>query len=161
MSDASKRRTPAWVRVLLALSLGLNLAVVGLVVGIAVRFGGGPPPRAAVDFALPYVRSLDPGDRRAIFRTVRQDLTDAPTSRAARRAAYDSVVEALRAQPFDRDALEELVGGQADAAQRMQRAAQAAWLDTVSAMSDAERAAYADRVAEQVARRGKGKPPRN
>ena len=48
--EPPKPRTPKWVRVLLALSLALNLLIIGLVGGAMVRFGGSdgmrPPPRS-------------------------------------------------------------------------------------------------------------------
>ena len=158
MTQTSPRaRAPMWMRILLAVSLALNLLIVGVVVGAVVRFGGGPPPRAGVDFALPYVRALEPGDRRAIFREVRRG--GAAFDRDAKRARYAAVVAALRAEPLDRDALAALVSAQADAAKQMQGAAQEAWLNLVSDMDAAERAEYAERVAAFAERRGKkGKP---
>lgn len=147
-AEVSRRRTPLWLRITLAVSLALNLLVVGMVVGVFVRFGGGPPPRAAVDFAVPYVRALAPAQRRAVFREVRARGEDVPMRRAARERSYTAVVEALRAQPFDPAALEALVNAQAESAAQLQRSAQTAWLGLVAEMSDAERAAYADRVAE-------------
>ncbi|MEO0938575.1 MAG: periplasmic heavy metal sensor [Pseudomonadota bacterium] len=156
-AEAPRRRTPLWLRITLAVSLALNLLIVGMVVGVFVRFGGGPPPRAAVDFAVPYVRALAPAQRRAVFRDVRARGEDAPMRRAARARSYATVVEALRAQPFDPAALKALVRAQAEGAAQLQRTAQAAWLGLVAQMSDAERAAYADRVAEFAQRPRKHK----
>jgi len=146
-----------WLRIVLAVSLGLNLAVIGLVAGIIVRFDGGPPPGRGAEFALPYMRALAPEDRRAIIRSVRREQGRPMLRGAERQARYADVIEALRAQPFDRAALDAVVTEQARGAVALQSAAQAAWLDRVSAMDDAARARYADRVAEQAARRGEGK----
>lgn len=156
-ADAPRSRTPLWLRLTLAVSLALNLLIVGMVVGVFVRFGGGPPPRAAVDFAVPYVRALEPGQRRAVFREVRSRGEDASMRRAARQQSYAEVVEALRAQPFEPAPLESLVTAQTETSARLQRAAQRAWIALVTEMDDAERAAYADRVADFAQRPHKQK----
>lgn len=157
MQDATapKRRCPLWVRIVLALSLALNLAIVGAVVGFVARGGPAGTKVGGIGYAMPYVLSLPKEARRGVFDAVRSDKS--LPDRRARRVAYREVVALLSATPFDRDAVEAVLLQQAEGVADVQRVARAAWLDTVSQMSDAERMAYAEEV-KAVIERGKGAP---
>ncbi len=148
------RRAPMWMRVMLGVSLALNLAVIGIVVGAAARFGG-PPPRgpAMMSYAMPYVLALPRADRRAVLNRVRQAEVPGGSTRKARRAQYAQMIEMLRLSPFDPDAVRGVLDQQSTAARTVQTLAQEGWLERVTAMSDAERAAYAEEVSK-VLRRG-------
>ncbi len=98
-------------RIVLVASLALNLAVGGIVAGSVVsgRLGKGPP--RSFDLGLgPIARALEPQERRAIGRNLRQN-------RALRdldlRGRVDEVIALLRAEPFDPQALEALMDQQA------------------------------------------------
>jgi uncharacterized membrane protein len=151
------KKTGRGVKVALAVSLALNLAVAGLVAGAFLRHGGlgerGHSAPALHTFGTPYMRALTPDDRRAVLSALRSaggpDLPD----REARREMFQEVLEHLRAVPFDAAALKRSVARQASAAVSTQQAAQAAWLSVVSGMTDAERAAYAEAVEEALRRR--------
>ncbi|WP_299691116.1 periplasmic heavy metal sensor [uncultured Tateyamaria sp.] len=160
--EITRKRCPLWVRILLALSLALNLAIVGLVAGLLTRGpgplrGGGP----GLSYALPYIVALDRTDRRAVMGAVRNDpsLPD----RRSRKAQFDDMLAALRAEPMDRAAVRAVLASQADGVARVQAVAQEAWLDTIEAMSPQERRNYADTV-EAVLQKGprgkRGKPPK-
>ncbi|MGZ2257561.1 periplasmic heavy metal sensor [Roseobacter sp. A03A-229] len=150
-----KRSVPRWIKIMLGLSLALNLAVIGLIGGAVLRHGDGKVAGARNSgfgaYGLPYMIALPREDRRAVGRAVRSaaDLPD----REARRALYRDVLSALRATPFDATVLSAAVLRQAETAVAVQKTAQAAWLAQVSGMSDAERSAYADAV-EEVLQRG-------
>ena len=152
MTEMTRTRCPLWVKILLALSLALNLAIAGLVAGFMMRGpgplrGGGP----GLSYALPYIIAMERGDRRAVLGAVR-DNPDLP-DRSARRAQFDQMLTALRADPFERETVRDVLRSQADGGARVQSVAQAAWLDRIAAMTVAERAAYADQV-EQVLKKG-------
>jgi len=153
MSDQTqKRRCPVWVKVLLGLSLAFNLGIVGLVGGFVLRSDG--PMRGAgpgLGYAMPYVMALEREVRRAIFEAVREDPS--LPSRADRRAHFDDMLVALRADPMDRAAVEAVLARQAQGVSAVQRRAQDEWLSKVEAMSATERAAYADTV-EEILKRG-------
>ncbi|APE44107.1 hypothetical protein BOO69_12340 [Sulfitobacter alexandrii] len=157
MDDARKPAGRRWRWVLVA-SLALNLVFVGLIAGAAYRHAGGPGARdhgggpGARSYATPYVRALPRETRRALFRDLRRSGSGMP-SREERRALYDRVLAALRAEPFEADAVQSVLREQGRIAVQLQTAAEGAWLATVTAMSPADRAAYADRVAEELARR--------
>jgi uncharacterized membrane protein len=104
---APRPPTATWVKVVLALSLALNLAILGLAAGAWMRDG----PRGRGDLPRdlsfgPFSAALSKDDRRAL----RSALMDrAPEFRAGRQAAkaeFEALLTALRADPFDPAALE-------------------------------------------------------
>lgn len=151
----TERRCPLWVKVLLGLSLAINLAIAGLIGGLALRGGplGGKGP--GMGYAMPYVLALPHEDRRSIFGAVRNNA-DLP-GRGARRAAYRDMIALMRAEGFDRAAVSAVLERQSRGVEQVQMVAQIAWLDTVAAMTNEERRAYADRLTEVVSRGGRGR----
>lgn len=150
MVDVSKTGPSRVWRVVLVLSLAMNLAVVGLVVGASVsgRFGDRPP--RSFDFGLgPVARALEPRERRQIGLAMRRDgaLRDMDL-----RGNAAAMIAALRADPFDAGQLQDLMVAQAGQMAMLQRNAQAALLDQISAMSPDRRAAFADRLQEELSR---------
>ncbi|WP_299830758.1 periplasmic heavy metal sensor [uncultured Roseobacter sp.] len=145
------------IKVILGLSLALNLAVVGLIAGTALRHGdekrGGPRSAGFGAYGLPYMIALPQEERRSVIQAVRAGKKGDLPDRAARRALYLETLATLRATPFDAQALSDVVTRQAQTAIRVQQVAQNAWLEVVANMSDAERAAYAEEI-EEVLRRG-------
>lgn len=149
-TNALPTRCPRWVRILLALSLAANLAIAGMAVGAALRFGG-PDGAHHTSRTLSgaMIRALPDEDRRALREQVRGDDED----RGARRQADGlAVVGLLRAQPFDTDALRLVLDEQAARHLAFRAAVATAWLDHVAAMSDAERAGYADHLERLMER---------
>lgn len=144
------QKTRPWVKIAFAISLALNLAVVGIIAGAIVRHGGqGELARGHASisaFGAPYMRALSKPQRREIGQEVRQALGPAVPDRRARRAAFREVLDSLRADPFDRGRLAAATRQQAQTAVSVQAAAQAAWLDLVSQMSPDERESYADAI---------------
>ena len=102
------------LRIALAVSVAVNLAVVGLVVGTALRHGEGPMGRSNVrdlGFGI-YSQILNREEKEALRAAF---LAEAPDLRAKRRAMRQDaldVVAALRADPFDADRLSEVLAVQ-------------------------------------------------
>ena len=158
ISEDTARKGPSrGLKIVLGLSLAFNLAVVGLLAGALVRHDSLPgrsdraPGLSA--FGAPYMAALPRTDRRRVFAAVRAGLAGEVPDRHARRALFRDVLAGLRADPFDRARLEAAVGRQAQTTIAVQAAAQKAWLDIVTEMTDAERLEYAYAV-EEVLRRG-------
>ncbi|GGX53386.1 hypothetical protein GCM10007385_21800 [Tateyamaria omphalii] len=151
-----ERRCPVWVKILLGLSLAINLGIAGLVGGVVLSGGplGGKGP--GMGYAMPYVLALPKEDRRAVFGAVR-DNKDLP-GRGARRAAFSEMVALLRADTFDRAAVAAVLEQQARGVEQVQKVAQGEWLNRVAVMSAEERLAYADRVEERAKKGGHRKP---
>jgi len=144
-------RGPRWVKVVLALSLALNLAIAGAVAGFFLRDGPMRDSRTAMGYAAPYIIALPREARRGVFQTIRSD--DALPKRKDRRAQYAEMLAALRSDPFDGDAVRTILTRQWQSVGDIQDVAQSAWLAAVSGMSTDERAAYVEKV-EEVLRRG-------
>lgn len=141
-----KRR---WVPVVLALSLALNLLVVGVAVGTVLRLRGGDHAKSPPGFGPALYRALPKDDRKAM----RGELTGLHKKGSKGRAQdFEALSQALRATPFDPVAVQVLLQQQAQATADLQQALQTQWLARVTAMSDEERQAYADRLQEVVNR---------
>lgn len=144
--SATKTRTPVWIRIVLALSLALNLAVLGVVVGAALRHGGGDGmrgPRHSGGATL--YRALPPDERRAF----RKDLIARnPDLHNPARNGQDAVIAALRTRPFDAQALSAALSAESARRDAWQQAVRQLWQERVAAMDDTARAAFADRIQE-------------
>jgi uncharacterized membrane protein len=156
VDQSGKQRMSSGLRIVLVVSLALNLLVIGAVGGALYRFGGlGDRAAEAVGTGRALYRALPHAERRALRRDLRQAL-DREALRTARIGPQlDSL---LRAESFDADAVNALLVTQAQALQTGQAVMRAGWLDVVAGMSQAERIAYADRLKEVMSRR---KPPRD
>lgn len=142
-----------WPRILLGASLALNLLVIGLAVGAALRFGGPdgarrPPPMLTATL----YRELPHEDRQAI----RDTMSDIPNDRGpGRKAVARQFAAALRAEPLDVAALETLLSEHALRRGDWQARANVVLLEQVEKMSAQERASYADRVEASLSRKGR------
>ncbi|HEV8033419.1 periplasmic heavy metal sensor [Yoonia sp.] len=149
--DKSPQARPSrlW-QIVLVLSLALNLAVVGVVVGSAAsgRWGDGPPRSFDLGLA-PIARALEPQERRAIGRKLREDrsLRDFDL-----RDRVNRVVTALRADPFDPDVLRALLAEQSERITAVQATAQEVVVEQIIAMTPERRRAFAEQVLEEMAR---------
>ena len=147
--------SPRWMRVLLVVSLALNLLIAGAVVGLALR--GGPPSDGGRDVGFgPFAAALSPEDRSALRRDfIARTLADG-TSRRDRREDMRALLGALRAEPFDANALQdamtrlsERMSGRLDLGLSLIR-------ERISGMADAERQAFADRLEREMRRSRRG-----
>jgi uncharacterized membrane protein len=159
--DPGADRPPAragqggWIKVLLFTSLALNLAVAGLALGAWLRHDrmADQRPMRVDQIGGVYTGALSREDRRAIWRQMRETRADGVPGRAEMRAAYEAVVLALRAEPFDPGQVRAIVGQQFAAGIARQELGQSLLLARIEAMSPAERVAFADRLEAELARR--------
>jgi uncharacterized membrane protein len=157
-NDPEMPKTPppapmrGWIKVLLVTSLAVNLAVAGLAIGAVLRHGDMMGHRAdrASQFGGLYTSALSREDRRAIWQQMRGPKGEGRPSRDDIRADFAAVVQALRADPYDPGLVRDIVGRQFEAGLARQQAGQALLLERIEAMSPAERAAFADRLAERL-----------
>lgn len=142
MEKSQKARL--WVRILLAVSLALNLLFVGLTVGAAARFWkpDGHRPHPSVGAAL--IRALPSEHRKGLRDEIRVHRDEGRYEKGRREA--EEIAEILTDVPFDPDALAEIAGRQLERHHGWLSAMQGAWLDRVSAMSVDERSEYATRL---------------
>lgn len=148
MDKPTPRPARLW-RIVLVVSLALNVAVVGLVAGFALR-GHSMGPPARFDLSLgPVAGALSHDHRRAIARALRED----GGLRRGGPAGLDALVAALRADPVDPVAVEDAARQSSEFVRRVQDRAAEALTAQILAMSAEERAALADRIEAGMQRR--------
>ncbi|WP_114961551.1 periplasmic heavy metal sensor [Tritonibacter mobilis] len=166
-------RMPRWMKAVFALSLAGNLAVVGIMAGAALREDGpghrrhkAPPPPAAADAigAVMY-RSFDRDERRAL-----RDMAGGKHGDIVERrlAELNDLLEVIQSDPLDVDTLHARIEAQTRAAQAFRSTMHEVWIAELQKMTPEERAAFAEKVKDHVARfrkprseRERGEAPRN
>ncbi len=139
-----------WLGAALAVSLVLNLGMLGMVGGIILRAGDqGSVLRAAVS-ALPS------DDRRALRRETRaiwRDMRGESGGGSGGRSAAQDMIAVLQAEEFDADAFGDSLQQAQDRFVQISTEMHARLITRVSAMSAEERRSYADALQEQMSKR--------
>ncbi|MBU2937436.1 MULTISPECIES: periplasmic heavy metal sensor [Pacificibacter] len=168
MSDANIQKKPSGsrrMRLILILSLAVNLAVVGLVAGAALRGGerGGASGDARAramqtrDFGFgPYVSALDRDARRDIGRNFISKAGGPAKARAGAQEKFEAILDALKAEPFDADLFQGAMLAQLNDLAEKQNIGASVIVDHVAMMTPEARAAYAVRLDQALKR-----PPRH
>ncbi|SCZ68993.1 Uncharacterized membrane protein [Epibacterium ulvae] len=145
MKIDSTAKSPRWLRILLGLSLALNLAVVGVAAGAAYRFSAKDHPKTggSQSFGRMLFRDLDRQTRQSLRRDAEGGHKD---FHAKRQAEAQALAAALKAKPFDVQAVEAVLTEQSATRQKFQDRVQDAWLAKVAEMSDEARADLAERL---------------
>lgn len=154
--DTPRRR---WPRVLLALSLTLNLVVIGLVAGAVWRDGRDarrfPPPDHGVMRATgfgPFIDAMPRAARNRMGEALRRREGHFTANRGALAAEWRDMVAILRADPFDPQAFEALLMRQQARADARVKEGRAVLVEQINAMPSAERARFADALEQRFAR---------
>ncbi|MCX7286659.1 MAG: periplasmic heavy metal sensor [Rhodobacterales bacterium] len=143
---------PKWIRTALAVSVALNLAVAGLAVGAFLK--GGPGRGMPHDLSFgPFSDALDGDDRRALRMALMDRMPSFRESRAEARAEFATLLDALRASPFDGAALQSALAAietrNADRLELGRSLIEARILQ----MTEDERLAFAERLEKGLRRR--------
>lgn len=147
-----------WTTIALIVSLTLNLLVVGVVIGAVMGAGrGGHRADTGPGSFGPFTRALDPDDRRALRAAVR-DHSDLRAQRKELRAGFRAFLTELRRTPYDPAAAAAALERQHQQISGQVAVTRRVLLERLEGMSDAQRAAFADRLQETVRKRGR--PPR-
>lgn len=166
MNETSRSTTPPatdkprrkWPRVLLAVSLTLNLLVLGLVLGAKASghhgrdFDPRGPERGAIaelGFA-PLAGAFDLKDRRAIGKGFKERAGSFRDNREHLKDEFDAMLKTLRAEPFDQAALLALMEAQSNRIRGHGDTLRALVIERISLMSAKERAEFADRIERKV-----------
>lgn len=151
MADQTKPKTPLWMRLTLFISIALNVLVLGAIVGFLLS--GGPdrrPDRDRFDFGSFYMRALSEQDQRALRRDFVSGLQKDGRDRGAFIADLRTTLDTLRATPFDPDAFVSAMADQSRARAQREDVGRQILANRIAAMTDAERAAYADRIEDRL-----------
>lgn len=151
------------LRIALGASLALNVAIIGLVLGAVLSHaprpsrGHNPGEVHHHDSRIleigPYGRALSREDRRAILTALEPHRETLREDRQAVREGFDRILDLLRSEHLDATALRSMLADQRSRAARASDLVADVLVAQVSAMSPAERAAFADRL-EHALRRG-------
>jgi len=160
MSDAPKSEKPRLsgrARILLFVSLALNLAVVGILAGAMLgrdRHDLRQPPMRDFGFG-PYGRALSQADRKELAQALAGHAGDLRNNRVELRRQMTSILQIIRTTPFDGAELAGVLRQQRSNLVDLQDIGQRLLLERLEAMTDIERAAFADRLEKSV-RKGPG-----
>lgn len=150
--------SPRLLRVLLVLSVALNLAVIGVVAGAVMRDPPRQDPSRGPAFG-PYDRALTEEDRKALREAFRREV---PQFREEWRQMQDDMAElqtALRADPYDPAHVAEVFARQHVRGAQMMALGQKLLAERLAAMTPEERAAYANRLEQRMDDRRDRRPP--
>jgi uncharacterized membrane protein len=149
------RRSGRGVKIALAVSLALNLAVAGLVGGaILGRSGPGEAPAIRALGLGPFALALPRERRDEVRGRIEADMPRLRAERSEIGRSLREVQRALLAEPFDRAAAAQALARSREATLALQSAGHAALLDTLEAMSAEERAALAQGLGRALRRMG-------
>ena len=142
---------PRWMRIALVVSLALNLLIAGAAIGMVLR--GGPPPVAVRDLGFgPFAAALSPEDRAALRRDWLARTAAQGDGRRGMREDMRALLATLRAEPFDPEALRAILSrGAARTAGRLDLGLSLIE-GRVTALSQAERMDFADRLEHEFRR---------
>lgn len=156
-TEAPKAASPArGVKIALAISVALNLAVAGLAAGAWLGGGHRDMPR---DMSFgPFSAALDDGDRKAIRRALLGRMGEFRSARAEARAEFETLLDTLRADPFEPEAMKAALAAiETRNAERLELGRSLIETRLIE-MSDADRRAFADRLEKGLRRGGRDAP---
>lgn len=148
------------LRIALALSVALNLAVLGVVAGAMLRDGPGLRAAMVRDLGFgPYSEALDAQDRKTLRQALFERAPEIRDTRRLMREDTQALLALLRAESFDAGAFETRMEAQHARMEKQLRLGQDLLQDFIAAMPPEKRRGFADRL-EKGLRHG-GKPGDN
>jgi len=149
-----RTRTSPAIKIALAISLALNLLIVGLVGGAILAGQGGQRegPGIRTLGLAPFARALPRDSREDMRRRIEADSLDVRRDRSRIGHGLRGLQRALLTDPFDRDAAAQALAGSRDAAAALQARGHAALVETLADMPATERAAVAERLGRAMRR---------
>lgn len=147
------------IKIALAVSVALNLAVVGFAVGAWLGGGHRDMPR---DLSFgPFSEALDDSDRRAIRRSLLDRVGEFRTDRAEARAEFETLLVTLRADPFDAGAIKAALAAiEARNAERLELGRDLIETRLIEMSAD-DRRRFADRLEKGLRRGGRDEGDRD
>lgn len=141
------------LRIALAISLALNLAVLGVFAGAMLRDGHGMRGSMVRDLGFgPFTEALSREDRRAMRESLFARAPEIREARRLQRADVEGLVALLRAEPFDAVAFAARMAEQQVRMERQLRLGQEVLQDRVAQMSPEARRGFADRLEAGLSR---------
>ena len=152
MAETKKSSMRPALRVVLIVSLALNLLVAGVLVG-GISKGRQYSPKGNFDISVgPFSRAFEEEDRRAIRDDLRARMAEFPTPQD-QSASMQSLIAAMRADPFVEEAVIEQFENQRENAAEAMRIGQEVVLNRLREMSVEEREEFTERLMREAMRR--------
>jgi uncharacterized membrane protein len=147
------------MKLLLAVSLAINLGVLGMLGGAALRGAGdrGRPDVRDIGFG-PFTDALSPQDRQELRRAFLQDGGNPRAMRQMMRAEVGTLLQVLRTEPLQEAELRAAFNRLRQRGQERLDMGQRLLADHIIAMSPDDRARFADRLEAMMARGGQTNP---
>lgn len=139
-------KTSRWVKITLAVSLTLNLIVLGLAGGAVLKGRALNDARPDPDGMSIVTRALPERFEANVRREVRQRHEEIRASREALYALRRDLAEVLTAEPFDIDAVEDIFAQQRAILIDLTGSGQDLVIQQIATMNEAERAKYAENL---------------
>jgi uncharacterized membrane protein len=156
IGQGPKPKNGRWVKIILAVSLALNLAVVGVVAGVALKAhrqdSGRTPEVRELNFG-PFTEALSRPQRREMLRDFVSDRTRLRALRDQIGIEFQAVLDAVRADPFDPAALEAALSAQSNSTVARLERGRMALQSVILGMTPEERLTYAERLERGLQRR--------
>ncbi|WP_435258012.1 periplasmic heavy metal sensor [Thioclava sp. FR2] len=151
-APVSARRAPTWMKLLLAASLAINLGIVGVVTGAALKFHrGGDMVSGPRDVSFgPYTEALTREQRKGLFKDLSGRDAGLRDLRREIEADMSLVLDSLRASPFDAGAFRAALENQSSRLTARVAEGRKGLVDVVTMMSDAERAEFASKLERRL-----------
>lgn len=148
------------LRLLLVLSLGLNLLILGVIGGAVLGEWRNHERPIVRDLGFgPYGEALSHADRIALMRDFARETGGFGVERKVAREVFGELLSVLRAEPLDRQALQHLMMRQERHMAERLALGQKLLVRRIEAMSPQERQAFANRLQEALARGPRGHRP--
>ncbi len=160
MTDTTQVAAPKrGLKIALAVSVAINLAVAGLIFGAMLHGGpGGRGDMMVRDFGFgPFEDALQPQDRAALRETVRGRMGDIRAARQQMQRDGLAILGALRADPFDPAALTLALETQTQNIADRLTFGRDVMRDFVLGLTPEARTAFADRLEQRMGRGRDGK----
>jgi len=153
-----KKKPRRWLIPAFLVSLALNLLIAGVVGGwmLSPRGWHRPGPTDLGDaqglVGSAFVRALPDAQRRQLLKDIFHDRGQLRQNRDSLRQQFETLLTAIRADPFDPAAIEALLEDQRQTAGHRQKIGESLILKRLSEMTPQERSAYADRLEATLRR---------
>lgn len=159
MADAMRKR--GWLKAALIASVTLNVLAAGVAVGGWIGHERVDPRQAGFDAQLgPLGGAFTREDRAAMRRDAGRAGANLGAMRSNLRADLDALVAAVDADPWNPDAVRDLLSKMRATGERRAVLGEQVMLQRLSAMTPAERKQYAERLRERLSRGPfRGPPP--
>lgn len=143
---------PRWIKIALAISVALNLAVAGVAGGAWLREGKDRGMPREMSFG-PFTEALSEADRKELRRALGERMPGFRETRQEMRAELEVFLATLRADPFDPTAAEAALAAISRRAVDRLDLGRDLIADRILGMTDAERLAFAERLERGLRRR--------